>query len=44
MIDKLKKNELEFLFSKQKIDDVLNLWRSLTKVNADHDPMKCLTK
>ena len=44
MIDKLQKNELELLFSKQKMDDVLILWRSLAKVDADHDPMKCLTQ
>jgi hypothetical protein len=44
MIDKLQKNELERLFSKQKMDDVLNLWRSLAKVDADHDPITCLTK
>ena len=44
MIDKLQKNELELVFSKQKMDDVLNLWRSLAKVDDDHDPMKYLIK
>ena len=44
MIDKLQKNELERLFSLQKMDDLLNLWRSFAKVNAGHDPMTCLTK
>lgn len=44
MINKLKKNELRLLFSKQKMDDVLNLWRSLAKVDAYHNPLKCLTK
>ena len=44
MIDKLQKIELELTFSKQKMDDVLNLWRSLAKVGADHEPMKYLIK
>ena len=40
MIDTLQKNKLERLFFKQKMDDVLNLWRSIAYVDADHDQMK----
>lgn len=44
MINNLQKNELERSFSKQKMDDVLNLWRYLANVFADHDPIISLTE